>query len=273
MVTKADLSQLFDTKLAEAVAKASHDGYMRGRREAEDEGGEKWIPPVDPKLVAKAKALEYIALSEIKRSKALQSRVKQKPKEVNLNPGIKLLLDDEAENAEGTIKWLEFVALFVDLLDLYLNHGHHVEKTPEMLNHFRLLLTFGNSQIFTYDSIMDYDTHIRQRKEGQGENLSWRFDPTTRHVILKDFNSKEKTKGKRQTKVSNSPTKKKRDESGNGLCHSWFKGQECKFGDACKFNHTCTTCGILKPSKHDLSKCNNPDPGLQKLKKPKPSQA
>lgn len=65
--TKADLSKLFDTKLAEAVAKASHDGYMRGRREAEDEGGEKWIPPVDSKLVAKARALEYISLTEIKR--------------------------------------------------------------------------------------------------------------------------------------------------------------------------------------------------------------
>jgi len=59
-----------------------------------------------------------------------------------------------------------------------------------MLTHYRLMQRFGHDNTFTYESLMEYATHIRSRKEGQGLNMDWRFDTTTRHVILKDFIAK-----------------------------------------------------------------------------------
>ena len=267
LVTKADLSQLLKTELAEAVAKASREGYMRGRAEAEDAGAEKWLPQVDSKLVAKAKALEYIALADIKKAKALQSKAKQSPKEFKLNQSTKIVVqDDEAEQDNSTIRWVEWQSLFVDLLDLYFVHGGHIEKASEMLNHLRLCLTFGNGQIFTYESIIDYDQHIRSRKEGQGENLSWRFDSTTRCVILKDFILKDKKTASKAkpSRLQNSKKRKTADEP--GICFDWFSGGACKFKEACKFIHMCAACGLLKPAAHDLGKCSNTDSAVVKLK-------
>ena len=266
LVTKADLSQLLKTELAEAVAKASREGYMRGRAEAEDAGAEKWLPQVDSKLVAKAKALEYIALADIKKAKALQSKTKQTPKEFKLNQSTKIVVqDDEAEQENSTIRWVEWQSLFVDLLDLYFVHGGHTENASKMLNHLRLCLTFGNGQIFTYESIIDYDQHIRSRKEGQGENLSWRFDSTTRCVILKDFILKDKKGAStKANKPQNNKKRKTPDES--SICFDWFLGVPCKFKDACKFLHMCAACGLLKPASHDLSKCSNSDPAVVRLK-------
>jgi hypothetical protein len=177
------------------VEKASKEGYSKGRAEAEEERAEKWLPPVDSKLVAKAKALEYISLAEIKAARRLGSKKKH---EVDLpvgesNTKLKLVLD---EDEQESIKWLEWLSLFADLVDLYCIHGEHPEKLGEMLTHYRLMQRFGSDHTFTYESLMEYDTHIRSRKEGQGPNLSWRFDTTTRHVILKDYVPKEKKKPK-----------------------------------------------------------------------------
>ena len=124
------------------------------------------------------------------------------------------------------------------------------------MTHYRLMLRFGKDQTFTYESIMAYDTHVRSRKEGQGVNLSWRFDSTTRHVLLKDYVPKERApKAKAFHPKKNTSTPKK----SGGVCFDWIQSKPCKFKDNCKFLHACTACDLTKPQKHDISKCSKKD--------------
>lgn len=243
------------------LTQATADGYKKGKAEADEERAERWLPPVDPKLVAKAKALEYISLAEIKQARKIGAKKKQ---EVVLPVGegarkVKMVIDEDDD--QDNIKWIEFLALWADLIDYICVHGGHPEKLGEVLNHYRLLQKLGSDQTFTYDSLMEYDTHIRSRKEGQGPFMSWRFDSTTRHVILKDFVQKEKAKKKVQVRPK--PTTKVK----SGTCFEWAQGKVCKFGDDCKWYHSCNPCDVKAPKAHDITNCPRKDELQHKKKK------
>jgi len=124
----------------EQIKMAVEKAYQKGRSEAEAETSAKWLPPMDPKLVEKAKRLEYISLKELK-----QTRLKTKKKEVSIQKGVVMVFDDEMQN-DDQIKWLEYQQLMSDLLHLYLVQGGHIEKLDEMLTHIRLTQRFGNDQ-------------------------------------------------------------------------------------------------------------------------------
>ena len=107
----------------------------------------------------KAKALDYISLAEIKAARKLGAKKKH---EVDLpvgesNTKLKLVLDEEKQDS---IKWLEWLSLFADLLDLYCNHGGHPEKLAEMLTHYRLMQRFGSDQTFTYESLISTSSYL-----------------------------------------------------------------------------------------------------------------
>jgi len=188
-------------------------------------------------------------LAEIKATRKVGTKKKQElslplVSESKEGSRVKLVLDDDEESS---IKWLEALSLLADLIDYYCVLGGHPEKLPEMLTHYRLLQRFGSDHTFTYESLIEYDAHIRSRKEGQGQNLSWRFDTTTRHVILKDYTPKDKAK-KKSGKGKPNPNK---------TCFDWAQGKTCKYGDDCKWNHECESCKVKKPAPHDIEKCPN----------------
>ena len=84
---------------------------------------------------------------------------------------------------------------------------------------------------------------------------SWKFDSTTRHVMLKDYKPKERkflrdeASSKAKSNKSSSSTSKK-----SGVCFDWIEGKACHLSN-CRWLHTCTACDISKPKPHDLSKC------------------
>ncbi len=161
------------------------------------------------------------------------------------------------------IKWLEWQSLFADLLDYYLVHGGHLEKTSEMLTYLRLLQRLGMEGIFTFESLQEMDHHVRSRPEGQGENLSWKLDGgPARWLYLREYRPaapKDKT----------SPNKSKR-RSRTGACFDWIQGKSCKFGEkVCKFAHSCSFCKVSGPKYHILNSCTNKSNFEAAFKKPR----
>jgi hypothetical protein len=131
---------------------------------------EKWLPSVDPKLVEKAKKLAFIDLAEIKAALARsKSGDKEQKPTFKLDEAgtLKMVEESTLSKEKEAMKWLEWQALFSDLLDYYLIQGEHVEKTGEMLTYFRLMQRLGKEGIFTFESLQAYDYHIRSRAKGK----------------------------------------------------------------------------------------------------------
>lgn len=241
-------------ELADFVAQKTLEAYRKGRAEADEERAEQWLPPMDPRLIAKAKALEYISLAEIKAATTVGPKRKKVEFELPCKgehgeEKVRFVLGDDEQNS---LKWLEWIRLFADLIDLYCNLGGHMEKLPEMLTHYRLLQRFGTDRTFTYESLITYDEHIRSRPEGQGPNLTWRFNSTTKAVYLKEYSKQTPAKRKLVKPKHGEVTSKK-------VCFDWAQDKNCKWGEGCKYQHACVACGVEKPQHHDLDKCPNKD--------------
>jgi len=174
-----NFKQAYDEEFQEKLVKGCDEAYRKGRKEAELKDADHWLPPVDPKLVERAKKLDFIDLKEIKAALARTKTKDQKEKTTfKLDEETGTLKVDQAPSPSDkeAIKWLEWQSLFADLLDYYLVHGGHLEKTAEMLTYFRLMQRLGKEGIFTFESLQQFDHHVRSRPEGQGENLSWKMD-------------------------------------------------------------------------------------------------
>ncbi len=170
------------------VDKRIEDAYKKGRQDAELKELQLWIPPVDPKLVERAKGLEFIDLLEIKASYNKVAKSKDATKErlvVDKQTG-DIVVEDGASQDRDAIKWMEWQSLFADLLDLYLIHGGHLKHLPAMLSYFRLFQRMGQAGKFTFTSLQKLDRHIRSKPEGQGPNFSWRCDGTMSNVLYLD---------------------------------------------------------------------------------------
>lgn len=225
-----------------------------------------WIPPVDPRLVERARKLEFIDLSEIKAVLA-RSKGKEKNKDkavfkIDEATGT-LKVDEEAvPKDKEAIKWLEWQALFADLMDYYLIHGGHLDKTLDMLTYFRLMQRLGQDGIFTFESLQVMDYHIRSRKEGQGENFTWKMDGgPSRWLYLREYKPQA-------TKDKVSPPKSRKRSKGS--CYDWLQGANCMFGEkTCKFAHQCSACRISAPKSHVLETCPNKTNFEAAFKKPK----
>lgn len=247
--------EIYDAEMQQKLEKSQDEAYKKGRRDAEMKSVEQWIPPVDPKLVEKAKALKFIDLSEIKaalaRSKSAD-KLKGATFKIDENTGTLRVNEEEvAPKEKEAIKWLEWQSLFADLMDYYLVQGGHLEKAGEILTHFRLMQRLGKDGIFTFESLQEMDRHIRSRPEGQGEDFTWRFDGgPSRYLYLKEYHptaNKEKA----------TPTKTKK-RNRNGVCYDWVQGKNCKFGERdCKFAHHCSSCKLAGPKTHILENCTN----------------
>lgn len=258
--------QAYDEQMQIKMKESSEEAYRKGRKEAEMKDFESWTPSIDPKILEKAKRLEFIDLAEIK---AVLARVKGRDKNrdkatFKIDETGTLKVDgDTLPKEREAIKWLEWQALFADLLDYYLIHGGHLEKTGEMLTYYRLLQRLGMEGIFTFESLQEMDHHVRSRPEGQGENLSWRLDGgPTKWLYLREYRpvtSKEKV----------TPSKGKR-KNRSGACFDWLQGKACKFGErSCKFAHACSFCKLSSPRSHILDDCSNKAVFEAAFKKPK----
>ncbi len=141
------------------VGKRIEDAYKKGRQDAELKELQLWIPPVDPKLVERAKGLEFVDLSEIKASYNKVAKSKEATKErlvVDKQTG-DIIVEDGASQDRDAIKWMEWQSLFADLLDLYLIHGGHLKHLPAMLSYFRLFQRMGQAGKFTFTSLQKLD--------------------------------------------------------------------------------------------------------------------
>ncbi len=70
--------QAYDEEVQGKLEKSTEEAYRRGRKDAEMKDLESWTPSVDPKILEKAKKLEFIDLAEIK---AVLARAKDKVKD------------------------------------------------------------------------------------------------------------------------------------------------------------------------------------------------
>lgn len=246
------------------VDRRIEDAYKKGRQDAELKELQLWIPPVDPRLVERAKGLEFIDLSEIKASynKVTKSKDAKERLVVDKQTG-DIVVEEGASQDRDTIKWMEWQSLFADLLDLYLIHGGHLKHLPAMLSYFRLFQRMGQGGKFTFMSLQKLDRHIRSKPEGQGPNFSWRCDGTMSNVLYLDgFKGHAADKTPSAKKQGN----KKRAASS---CFQWMQGKDCSFGDTCKYPHACSACGITAPKKHVLETCTKKsavEAGLKKKK-------
>jgi hypothetical protein len=243
----------YDAEVQTKLDQSHEAAYKRGRHDAEMKSMEQWLPPVDSKLVDKAKKLEFIDLSEIKAALA-KSRTKDKKDKtfvIDDATGTLKLDEDAPTKDKEAIKWLEWQSLFADLMDYYLVHGGHMEKLNEILTHFRLMQRFGKEGIFTFESLQELDRHIRSRPEGQGPNFTWRFDGgPSRWLYLKEYHPTTAKEKATKTKT------KKRTRS--ATCYDWLQGKTCKFGEKeCKYAHNCSFCKVSAPKNHELSSCSN----------------
>ena len=247
------------------VDKRIEDAYKKGRQDAELKELQLWIPPVDPKLVERAKLLEFIDLAEIKASYNKAAKTKDATKErlvVDKQTG-DIVVEDGASQDREAIKWMEWQSLFADLLDLYLIHGGHLKHLPAMLSYFRLFQRMGQAGKFTFASLQKLDRHIRSKPEGQGPNFSWRCDGTMSNVLYLDG-----FKGHATEKGTNAKTKTNKKRSPSS-CFQWMQGKDCSFADSCKYTHACSACGISTPKKHLLDTCSRKstiEAGLKKKK-------
>lgn len=245
----------YDAEMQVKLERSQEEAYKKGRRDAEMKSVEQWIPPVDPKLVEKAKALRFIDLSEIKASLAKSKnadKLKGQTFKIDENTGILRVEDDDAAQKEKeAIKWLEWQSLFADLMDYYLIQGGHIEKAGEILTHFRLMQRLGKDGIFTFESLQEMDRHIRSRPEGQGQDFTWRFDGgPSRYLYLKEYHPTT-------NKEKSTPVKAKK-RTRNGVCYDWIQGKACRFGEKdCKFAHHCASCKLTGPRSHILESCTN----------------
>lgn len=247
------------------VDKRIEDAYKKGRRDAELKELHLWIPPVDPKLVEKAKALEFIDLLEIKASYNKVAKSKDATKErlvVDKQTG-DIVVEDGASQDRDAIKWMEWQSLFSDLLDLYLIHGGHLKHLDAMLSYYRLFQRMGQAGKYTFTSLQKLDRHIRSKPEGQGPNFSWRCDGTMSNFLYLD--------GFKGHTADKAPTTKKQNNKKRApsSCFQWMQGNDCSFGDVCKYPHACGACGITAPKKHILDKCTKKsvvEAGLKKKK-------
>ncbi len=172
----ASFKAAYDAEFQDKLMKGQDEAYKKGRKDAEMKDLDLWIPPVDPRLVERAKRLEFIDLGEIKAVLA-KSKGKDKSKDkaifkIDEATGTLKVDEETIPKDKEAIKWLEWQALFADLMDYYLIHGCHLEKTADMLTYFRLMQRLGQEGIFTFESLQVMDYHIRSRKEGQGENFT-----------------------------------------------------------------------------------------------------
>lgn len=249
---EADLVKLIDEKMSSfkltlhsEVAKA----YEKGRQDADSKSLEQWLPAWDTKLIEKAKLLLFIDMDEVR---AAQGKGKAKDKKLVLtgDGDIKAVEEDAIKDKEQ-IKWLEYLSLFSDLMDLYLIQGGHINKLDQMLTHYRLMQRLGKERIFTFESIQAWDRHVRSRPEGQGPNFTWKFDgAASRYLYLKEY---------RPAAVSDkSASRAKAVKKKVGVCFEWWQMKECSRAD-CKFAHHCAACGVSKPQKHVLEKCAKKD--------------
>ncbi len=256
----------YDMEFQEKLTRGQDEAYRRGKKDAETKDLDHWLPTVDPRLVERAKKLEFIDLSEIK-AVLSRSKGKEKTKEkaifkIDEATG-NLKVDEEAvPKDKEAIKWLEWQALFADLMNYYLIHGGHLEKTADMLTYFRLMQRLGQEGIFTFESLQVMDFHIRSRKEGQGENFTWKMDDgPSRWLYLREYRpptAKERTPAAKPKKRS------------RGACYDWLQGAHCKFGEKnCKFAHQCSFCKTSAPKSHVLDSCPNKISFEAVFKKPK----
>ncbi len=211
--------------------------------------------------------MEFIDLAEIEAALS-KSKGKNKGKDkatFKIDEATGTLKIDEGDlpKEKDAIKWLEWQSLFADLLDYYLIQGGHLEKTAEMLTYFRLIQRFGMEGIFTFESLQDYDHHVRSRPEGQGEHLSWTFNGgPSKWLFLKEYRPST-------PKEKANPNKNKR-KNRTGACFDWLQGKICRFGEKdCKFSHHCSFCKISSPKSHVLESCNNKAVFEAAFKKPK----
>lgn len=250
-----NFKQAYNEEFQEKLNQSREEAYRRGRKDAEMKDLESWTPSVDPRILEKAKKLEFIDLAEIKAALS-KSKGKDKTKDkvtfkIDEATGMLKVDEDALPKEKDAIKWLEWQSLFADLLDYYLVQGGHLEKTAEMLTYFRLIQRLGMEGIFTFESLQEYDHHVRSRPEGQGEQLSWTINGgPSRWLYLREYRPAA-------PKEKSSSVKNKR-KTRSGACFDWLQGKSCRFGEKdCKFAHHCSFCKVSTPKTHILDNCNN----------------
>src|SRR5258708_2162656 len=129
-----------------------------------------------------------------------------------------------------------------------------------MLKHWRLMLKFGIDHIYTHESIIAYDAHVRSRLGGEGPKLNWGFDFATSKCHLKEFIAKDRKQVNSLGSTSVSATKSlsnSKSAQRDKMCHSWASGK-CSY-NPCKYAHKCSHCGISGATQHKLDACNLKD--------------
>ena len=167
----------FDAKLR----LAADESYAKGRADAVSMEAQ-WLKSAPPVLVEKAKKLVYISLADLRKARLVAPMNKKKSCSIGTteNESVRLYFDEDCIEQEGAIRWPDWIEDLLELVHLYRGPGaHSVKMDPVFWPYLRILLRFGNTQKFTYESIYRLDFNIRSRESGQGINLSWTIDINT----------------------------------------------------------------------------------------------
>jgi len=262
--SKEEMDLYFDEKMqvmqkefVVKAEKAAADGFKRGREEAEAALQKNWVAPTDPKLLTKAKALEYIDFKLLRPSTIKKEKTTVSIGQLGGGEDLNLVFNGTSpKEAEKEIKWFEFNCRILDAIDVYVVQAGHVQVLGEMLKHWRLMLRFGIDHIYTHESIIAYDAHVRSRDGGQGPKLNWGFDFATSKCFLKEFVAKERKQAFPSTSSSNSSSKSSSGKKATGraqMCHLWAIGK-CSYSP-CKYLHSCSPCGVSGATPHALASC------------------